>query len=228
MYQTDASVGRNLVRIAHVVVFRGFALVLYCTALPNRLRYSAVRGEPMVSVVQAVCWYALRVRPRLELVASRHLRAKGYEEYLPTRKVFRHWTDRVNTVEIPLFPGYMFCRFDDQYRLPILVTPGVLSIVRLGNRPTPLADIEISSIQQAAVSGLPCESLSSIPVGEPVSVTRGPLAGLSGTLVEIKSRLRLIIALPLLQRSLAVEIDSDCVERERPTAMSARPSHRLR
>ena len=183
----------------------------------------ACRDDHFLENVHAVCWYALRVRPRFELVASRHLRAKGYDEYLPTRMVSRRWTDRVRTAEVALFPGYMFCRFDAQRRLPILVTPGVMSIVKIGNCPTPLTDIEIESIQRAAVSGLRCESLSFIPEGEPIAVTRGPLAGLNGTLIEIKSRLRLIIALPLLQRSLSVEIDSDCVERERPAAISARP-----
>ena len=188
----------------------------------------ACGDDSFLENVQAVCWYALRVRPRFELVASRHLRAKGYDEYLPTHVVSRRWTDRVKTAEVALFPGYMFCRFDAQQRLPILITPGVMSIVKIGNCPTPLTDIEIGAIQQAAVSGLRCESLSFIPNGEPEAVTRGPLAGLSGRLVEIKSRLRLIIALPLLQRSLAVEIDSDCVERERPSAISTSPmSHGL-
>ena len=143
--------------------------------------------------------------------------------------VARHWTDRVHTIELPLFTGYMFCRFDVRYRLPILITPGVMSIVGVAGQPASIADHEISSIRRAATSGLKCSPLPSIPFGDPVSVTRGPLAGLSGTVVGLRSNLRLILALPLLQRSLSVEIDSDCVERARPVAPLVRTvSHRLR
>jgi len=172
----------------------------------------------MTFVVPAVPWYALQVRPRFERIASKHLRAKGYEEYLPVSKLSHRWSDRTKTIEIPLFPGYMFCRLDLRYRLPVLIAPGVLSIVGVAGIPVVVTDAEIRSIQQAVASGLRCEGLSSIPLGAPVSITHGPLAGLAGTLVGFKSNLRLIISLPLLQRSLSVEIDSDCVEKIRRTA----------
>ena len=37
--------------------------------------------------------------------------------------------------ERPLFPGYMFCRFDAKKRLPILMTTGVISVVSFGKEP---------------------------------------------------------------------------------------------
>jgi len=156
-------------------------------------------------------WYALQIRPRFEKLAARHLNDKGYEGYLPIYTARRRWSDRVKEVEVPLFPGYTFCKFDIQMKLSILVSPGVLSIVGIGKTPTAVSDREIWSIQQLIASGLPCGPWPFVQVGQSVSVDRGPLAGLEGTVVEVKSSLRLILSLPLLQRSVSVEIDRDCV-----------------
>lgn len=192
------------------------------------MKHESRTTSPMVLPIETVGWYALRVRGRFERLAARSLKAKGYEEYLPFHNVASRWADHVKSLEVPLFPGYMFCRFDCRYRLPILVTPGVLSVVGIGGYPALIKDSVIGSIKQAVASGLPCESLSSIPLGEPVLINRGPLAGLSGTLVRLSSNLRLILALPMLQRSLSVEIDSDCVEQVRTATPVVRSvSHRL-
>jgi len=77
-------------------------------------------------------WYALRIQSRLSGLASITLRGKGYEEFLPLYRACRRWSDRVKQVELPLFPGYSFCQFDVNDRLPILTTPGVIGIVGAG------------------------------------------------------------------------------------------------
>jgi transcription antitermination factor NusG len=157
-------------------------------------------------------WYAIQVRPRFEKVVAKHLEYKGYEEYLPLYKSRRRWSDRMKEVELPLFPGYIFCRFDIHNRLPILIVPGVLSVVGIGKVPVSLSHEEISSIQQVVQSGLQYEPWAYMKPGQIVSVERGPLAGLEGTVIEVKSNYRLIVSVPLLQRAVAVEIDQDCVQ----------------
>ena len=157
-------------------------------------------------------WYALTIRSRFEKFAAKHLRDKGYEEYLPLVRSTRRWSDRMKTVEIPLFPGYLFCKFDIQDRLPILVVPGVLSIVGIGKVPATIPDSQISSLQRVTTSGMECESWPFAQVGQSVSVERGPLAGLKGIVIENKSSLRLVLSLPLLRRAVAVEMDRSCVD----------------
>jgi transcription antitermination factor NusG len=83
----------------------------------------------------ALAWYGIRTKPRFEKNISTHLNAKGYEQYLPSYRSQRRWSDRSKIIELPLFPGYVFCKFDLSNRLPILVIPGVLSIVGVGNTP---------------------------------------------------------------------------------------------
>jgi transcription antitermination factor NusG len=157
-------------------------------------------------------WYAIQVRPRFEKVVAKHLEYKGYEEYLPLYTSRRRWSDRMKDVELPLFPGYIFCKFDIHNRLPILIVPGVLSIVGIGKVPVSVSNEEISSIQQVVQSGLQYEPWAYMKPGQIVSVERGPLAGLEGTVIEVKTNYRLILSVPLLQRSVAVEIDRDCVQ----------------
>jgi transcription antitermination factor NusG len=84
-------------------------------------------------------WYALQIQIKLGSVASATLRGKGYEGFLPLYPSRRWWSDRIKTLDLPLFPGYLFCRFDVSDRLmPILTTPGVIGIVGAGKTPVPV------------------------------------------------------------------------------------------
>src|SRR6185369_14563329 len=92
-------------------------------------------------------WYALHVRSQHEKIVASTLRGKGYEQFLPLYRTKHRWSDRMKVIERPLFPGYVFCRFDLQKRLPILVTPGVLLIVGVRKTPLPVVESEISALQ---------------------------------------------------------------------------------
>ena len=157
-------------------------------------------------------WYALQVRPRFEKVVATILKGKGYEEYLPCYKSRRRWSDRSKTIELPLFPGYTFCRVDVLDKLPVLVVPGVMSIVGIARLPTAITEEEIDCIKRVVGSSMPYTPWPSVQVGQSVCVVRGPLTGLEGTVIEVRSSVRLILSLPLLQRSISVEIDEDCVQ----------------
>ncbi len=88
-------------------------------------------------------WFALRVRSRHERIVASALCDKGNEVFLPLYRCERRWSDRIKELELPLFPGYLFCRFDILNRLPILVTPGILHIVGIGRiEGGPLAGVE--------------------------------------------------------------------------------------
>jgi transcription antitermination factor NusG len=152
-------------------------------------------------------WFALRVRSRYENTVATILGGKGYEWLLPRYKSRRPWSDRIKEIQLPLFPGYIFCRFDLQHRLPILTTPGVVTVVGIGKRPVPIDDAEITAIQAAVRSGLPSRPWPFLQIGQRVRVEYGPLCGLEGILVDFKGRRRLVLSVNLLQRSVAVEVD---------------------
>ncbi len=152
-------------------------------------------------------WFALQVRARYENTVASHLRGQGYEWFLPTYKCRRSWSDRIKEIELPLFPGYLFCRFDLHNRLPILKTPGVVQIVGIARIPIPIDDAEINAIQTAVRSGLPSQPWPFLQVGERVRIEYGPLCGLEGLLLAFKGHHRIVLSVTLLKRSVALEID---------------------
>jgi transcription antitermination factor NusG len=165
-------------------------------------------------------WFALMVRSRHEAFVAESLQSKGYEWFLPLYKCRKRWSDRIKEVETPLFPGYLFCRFDPQARLPILKTPGVTKIVGCNRSLTPVDESEIRAIQTLVASGIPNGPWPFLHTGDIVEIRSGPLQGLHGILVGFKGNCRLVLSVTLLQRSVAVEIDSGFVT----AALSAKPS----
>jgi transcription antitermination factor NusG len=139
------------------------------------------------------------------------LEEKGFTTFLPLYVTRRRWADRLKVVELPLFPHYLFCRLDENRKTPIVATPGVLSIVGLGRRPVPVDASEIDAVQRVVRSHHAREPFDFVRPGVPVRVETGALAGLTGTLVEIKRVQRLVISVSLLQRSILVEIDRESV-----------------
>lgn len=156
-------------------------------------------------------WYAIRVRSKFERTVSVALSGKGYEEFLPLCHSRRTWSDRKKDLDLPLFPGYVFCRFDVECRLPILTTPGVVSLVGAGKTPVAISEAEIDTIQTMIRSGLHMQPWPQLVVGSRVVIEMGPLKGLEGVAMDIKKKYRLFVSVPLLQRSVSVEIDREWV-----------------
>jgi transcription antitermination factor NusG len=156
-------------------------------------------------------WFALQVRARHENGVATYLQGKGYEWFLPLYKRRKRWSDRIKETEAPLFPGYLFCRFNPQDRLPILTTPGVTQIVGYNRIPVPVDETEINAIRRLVSSGVPNQPCAFFQVGSTVRIETGALRGLEGILLELKGKRRLVLSISLLQRSVAVEIDSEAV-----------------
>ena len=159
----------------------------------------------------ALPWYALQVRPRFEKIIASTLLNKGYEGFLPLYRHRSRWSDRMKEVQLPLFPGYLFCRLDLNHRLPVMVTPGVMHIVGIGSTPHPVEEDEIASLQSIVISGLQPEPRSYLNIGERVRVEIGPLSGTEGILLSLKGSTRLVVSVSLLQRSVSVEVDESWV-----------------
>lgn len=172
--------------------------------------------------LQAHPWFALRLRSNYERIAGSHLRDRGYEEFAPSYKVEKRWSDRTKQIEQFLFPGYVFCRFDPNDRRPILTVPGVVEVVGFGKSPEQIPDEEIERVRRMVESGLLVTPFPYLQVGQAVLVERGPLTGVEGILLEIKGKMRLVVSVNLLRRSVSAEIDRNWI---RP--ISTRPA-RLR
>lgn len=132
---------------------------------------------------------------------------QGIEPLLPTVKRLSQWKDRKKEVEVPLFSGYCFVRFNAEQKLPVLKTMGVVDIVGGGQRPEPIPDEEITAIQTLMTSVLPYDPHPYLQEGMKVEVIRGPLQGIQGILLRKDKRHRLILGVRIIQQAAAVEIN---------------------
>jgi transcription antitermination factor NusG len=153
-------------------------------------------------------WFALHAKATHEKRVASLLTYHGYEWFLPLYRCRRRWSDRIKEVDLPLFPGYVFCRFVSQTRGPLLRIPSVMGIVGIGRTPIAIDPLEIAAIQRVVQSGFGIFPHPFIQVGQRVRIDGGSLNGLEGLIVDVRKRNRLIVSVSLLQRSVAVEIDS--------------------
>ena len=148
------------------------------------------------------------------------LRSRGYEEFAPFYLSLRRWPSRTKMVELPLFPGYVFCRFNPTDRLPVLSVPGVVNVIGVGKIPAPVDAAEIAAVRAIVACRLAAEPWPFVNIGERVLVVHGALRGLEGIVVSLKKDYRLVVSVTLLHRSVAVEID-------RAWTQPVEPSHTL-
>jgi len=155
-------------------------------------------------------WYALQVRPRHEETVENRLRRQGYTVYLPRLTRKRQWSDRVRVTRDPMFPGYVFSRFDASIPYRMVESPGVMRIVSFGSTPVPVDETELESARILADSGMRVHPCGIVP-GELVTITEGALAGLQGRVIRDKGANRIVVQIFILQRAVFAELDDDAV-----------------
>jgi transcriptional antiterminator NusG len=163
-------------------------------------------------MMQRYAWYALQTRSNYENLIANLLQAKGYEQYVPFSSVRRQWSDRLVTADIPLFPRYAFCRFDILNRLPVLITPGVLTIVSFGGHPAPIPDEEIAALRAVQASGTHARPCPFLNEGQRIRIKSGPLKGLDGILLKRKKDCAMVFSITILQRSVSIELAAEWIE----------------
>lgn len=158
-------------------------------------------------------WFAVYTVCRHEKRVAQHFSQREIEHYLPLYRAERKWSDgsRV-TLDLPLFPGYIFVHISRPERVRVLNVLGVLAVVDgTGREPAPLPDAAIDALrlglQQHRVEPHPLLTL-----GQPVRIRSGAFAGMVGVLTGKKNGLRVVLTLQQIMQSLAVEVDQDDLE----------------
>src|SRR3954452_10840241 len=172
---------------------------------------SEVQASPSIAS-RSLPWFAIWTKSKQENRVTAILSNKNFDVFYPVYRVHRRWSDRTVQTELPLFPGYVFCRLDVLKRLPVLTTPGVVGILGSSTEPVPVADHEIEAVQAILRSGQRPEPCPFIREGQRIRVIDGSLEGQQGILLKKKNECRLIVSVTMLQRSVSVEIDHHSIE----------------
>jgi transcription antitermination factor NusG len=152
-------------------------------------------------------WHALRVRTAFEIIVAAKLAADGIDVFLPYGQARRRSASGKKS-EFPLFQNYLFCRIDSEARVPVLMTPGVISFVGNGNSRTALNEVEIATLKVVVRSGLRYEPCAFVNTGQQVVIGDGPLKNFKGVLVESDGDHRIAFGVSLIRRSVLVELGS--------------------
>jgi transcription antitermination factor NusG len=76
------------------------------------------------------------------------LAEKKIESYCPLNKVRKKWSDRMKTVEEPLFKSYVFARVNEEEQLKVRMTAGVMNFVYWQGKPAIIPAKEIETIRK--------------------------------------------------------------------------------
>ena len=157
-------------------------------------------------------WFAVYTRAHHEKRVAQQLAGRGIEHFLPLYRSRRIWSDRRVSLDLPVFPGYLFARFAPGGRLRVLEAYGVVHLVGFNGQPCPLAESDIETLRAGLRGGLCWEPHPYLTAGARVGIVRGPLAGMKGILARKKNSCRVILSLDLIARSAAVEVDAADIE----------------
>lgn len=195
------------------------AAKLYTTEVQRQIMVSAaVKVEKAVSSMQPQLatvrphWYALYTCANHEKRVAGELEARTIENFLPVYRSVRRWKDRRVTLELPLFPGYVFVRLALCDRLRVVQIPSAVRLVGFSGSPAALPDAEMEIMRSGLSEQLRAEPHPFLTVGRRVRITGGPFTGLEGVLKRKKSNLRVVVSLELIQRSVAVDVEAADVQ----------------
>lgn len=149
---------------------------------------------------------AATLKQRIE---SQKLQDKILEILVPTQEKIEIKEGKKATIREKIFPGYILIKMllDDATWLAVRTTPGITSFVGMGNKPTPISDEEVTTIQKFMSMEAP-KFKASFSLNEAVKIVDGPFAEFLGSISEIdEARGKLKVMVSIFGRETPVELD---------------------
>jgi len=161
-------------------------------------------------VIHTYSGHELKVASGLkQRVETMNLSDRIFEILIPTQDTFQIRAGKKLPVTEKIFPGYMLVKMDldDQSWLTVRTTQGVTGFVGSGNKPTPISEAEVKTIQQFMSLEAP-KFRAKFSLGEAVKIIDGPFADFLGSIDNIdedKGKLRVLVS--IFGRETPVELD---------------------
>jgi transcription antitermination factor NusG len=160
-------------------------------------------------------WFALYTKPRWEKKVDSILIRKGIESWCPVQKVERTWSDRRKVIEDPIFKSYVFVHINEDERLPVLQTDGVLNFVHFMGKPAVIKDEEVANVKMYLLEKdvrISVESLSNFEENDKVIIRQGIFMDNTGTVLKAGSR-KIYVRIESLEQVMIVEFPTSYVEK---------------
>lgn len=152
-------------------------------------------------------WYAIYTRPRAEKLVFARLEEESIETFLPLQKTFRIWSDRKKLVEKPLLPSYIFVKTFKKNFPKVYKINGVVKFISFEGKPVSIPQRQIDNLKLLINSNAQIEvSSEKFAPGDNVEVINGSLIGLTGELIRIGSKNRVVVRIDRLDQNLILKI----------------------
>lgn len=165
----------------------------------------------MKDLSQRQTWYVLYTKPNFEKKTYTNLLERNIEAFLPLQNVMRQRSDRKKKLEIPLFPNYIFVRIDPKRRWELLKVYGIIRFLTRGNSAEVVSDEQMNGIKKL-MFGEPEIFPTNYVRGETLKIISGPLADLSGVLIN-ENESKLAVRVNILRQYVIVKVSPCDLER---------------
>lgn len=160
-----------------------------------------------------VNWFAVYTRSRSEKSLMELLTAKGIEAYVPVRRVMKKWSDRKKMIEEPLIRSYCFVKVDESQYQDVLGTRGAVRYVWFSGKPASIPEKQIEILKIITGSDIEAECLpDTFQAGTLVRVNAGPLAGITGELIDLSKKKKVIVRIDHLKQVITLSISPGLIE----------------
>lgn len=141
------------------------------------------------------------------------LTAMEIKAYLPLKRELKQWSDRKKWVETPIISSYIFVNIAAADYKRVFEANGVVSYVSHKGKAVTIPDHEIEAMQKTVENKLSFSvETGDIVKGQNVTVTSGPLKGVSGIVTEIKGNKKLHIQISHIGYTLVINLENDTVD----------------
>ena len=156
-------------------------------------------------------WYLIQFKPNSHNRASRNLNRQGFETFLPLHDTTSLISSRFINTSKPLFPGYMFIRFDkaniEWHK--INNTYGVSSLITFNSILKSIPTAFVDNLMKRYDSSGKLLPIQKLKKGDQVTVLMGPFANFIATVEKYEADQRILILVDLMGRKTKIQTPSD-------------------
>jgi transcription termination/antitermination protein NusG len=139
-------------------------------------------------------WYVAYTAPRAEKQVAKRLDMAGINYYLPVRKEYRKWSDRMKLISAPVFPSYIFVYVNRKEYFSAINQVGMVKYVHFGGVPAKINDKTIEHIQRMLEFNPMLEICDKMPdIGKKHKIPSGPLKGVEGMVLRMKGKTHFVL-----------------------------------
>jgi len=160
-------------------------------------------------------WYVIQTKPKKEEEATSYLSTKGVEIFSPLLETFATRNARIARELKPLFPSYIFGKFDLEQNYPLVRwARGVKCVLGLGGYPTPVCGEVIETIKRRTDERGVVRRIHHFEPNDVVRIKTGPLKDLLGIFERwVSERERVRILLNLIGYQPSIELHYSMIEK---------------